>query len=124
MGCASPAEIPALSRPAPEAGDGVTVYVLTKYELTEVSADFGDYTSWAEMIEAEFDGRSEERGRAEWRGGYVTSIGKLRPNDANKIVIYLNGVYSPYFARGCEYAKGYALAFVERGAEGFFNSQA
>lgn len=95
----------------------VTVCVVTRYGSTEISADYCEYSSWTEMLDGEFDGSSPERGKVVWRGDYVTSIGNLRPDDANKIVLYLNGVYSQYFATYCEYAAGYTLSFVERGAE-------
>lgn len=113
-----PYEIPALSRPG-EGGDegSVTVYVLTRYELTEIVVDYESYDSWTALLEGEFDGRDTERRKVQWKGDYVTSIGNLRPNDPSQILLYLNGVYSNYFVSNCDYFAGYTLAFVERGAD-------
>ncbi|MCH5147123.1 MAG: hypothetical protein J1F61_03840 [Clostridiales bacterium] len=113
-----PYEIPALSQQG-EGGDegSVTVYVLTRYELTEIVVDYQSYDSWTALLEGEFDGRNSERAKAHWKGNYVTSIGNLRPNDPSQIILYLNGVYSNNFVANCDYLAGYTLAFVERGAD-------
>ena len=119
-GCekAIPYEIPALSQQGDGGDEGsVTVYVLTKYELTEIVVGYKTYNSWTALLEGEFDGRDAERGKVQWKGDYVTSIGKLRPNDPSEIILYLNGVYSNYFVANCNYLSGYTLAFVERGAD-------
>lgn len=113
-----PYEIPALSRPGEGGEDGsVTVYVLTKYELTEIVVEYESYDSWTALLDGEFDGRNSERGNVQWKGDYVTSIGNLRPNDPSQILLYLNGMYSNYFVSNCDYLSGYTLAFVERGAD-------
>lgn len=119
IGCGGepPREIPALSVQGEGGGeDTVTVYVLTKYELTEVVVGYGKYSSWLELIGGEFDGDGA-RAHAVWRGDYVASIGNLRPDDPSEITVYLNGVYSNYFVRNCEYRAGYTLSFVEKGAK-------
>lgn len=95
----------------------VRVCVLTRYELFEIEANFADYDSWEQLLQAEFDGRDESRAPVERRGGYVVAIGKLRPGNAGKISVYLNGVYSDLFAFNCPYKAGYTLAFVESGAD-------
>lgn len=95
--------------------DTVTVYVLTEYELSEIVVAADEYTGWTELIEGEFDGSSPDRAKAVRRGEYIASIGKLRPDDPNKITVYLNGVYSSRFVSGCEYAAGYTLSFVGKG---------
>ncbi len=91
----------------------VTVYVLTRYELTEVVADYSSYGGWVELIEEKFDDSLPRFARAEWRGEYVTAIGNLRTGDPADICVYLNGEYSSRFVSGCEYAAGYTLSFVE-----------
>lgn len=112
-----PSEIPALSQSGEGGDDGrVTVYVLTRYELTEISVKYDSYDSWTALLVGEFDGRSAERAEVQWKGNYVTAIGNLRPNDPSLILLYLNGMYSNYFVEGCDYIAGYALAFVEKGA--------
>ena len=119
-GCvkALPYEIPVITQQG-EGGDegSVTVYVLTKYELTEIVVEYESYDSWTALLESEFDGRNSKRTKVDWKGDYVTSIGNLRPNDPSQILVYLNGVYSNYFVANCEYLAGYTLAFVERGAD-------
>ena len=119
-GCAkdTPYKIPALSQQG-EGGDegSVTVYVLTRYELTEIVVEYESYDSWTALLDGEFDGRNSERGKVQWKGDYVTSIGNLRPNDPSRILLYLNGVFSNYFVSNCDYRAGYTLAFVELGAD-------
>ena len=119
-GCAkgNPNEIPALSRPGEGAGEfSVTVYVLTVSELTEIVVEYYNYTSWAELIDCEFDGSEPARAEAHWRGDYIIAVGNLRPEKPSGIVVYLNGVYSDRFVSGCAYEPGYTLAFVEPGAD-------
>lgn len=113
-----PSEIPALSKPGVGGEEGsVTVYVLTRYELTEIVVEYESYDSWTALLAGEFDDRDSGRTKVQWKGDYVTAIGNLRPNDPSQIVLYLNGVYSNYFVCNCEYLAGYTLAFVERGAD-------
>lgn len=113
-GCKKTAAIPEFS--AGNSADTVTVYVLTRYELTEIEADYSRYSSWAELLAGEFDGSAPERASVVWRGDYVVSIGNLQTGDPDDITLYLNGVYSSYFVKNCEYCAGYTLAFVEDGA--------
>lgn len=93
----------------------MTVYVLTRFELTEIVVEYAKYDSWTALLESEFDGRNSERSKVQWKGEYVTAIGNLRPNDPSEIILYLNGTYSNYFVSNCDYLAGYTLAFVERG---------
>lgn len=114
-GCAerAPYKIDRLAAQGEGGGENsVTVYVQTRYELSEIVVESQKYSGWRELIAGEFNGASPERAEAVWRGEYVVSIGKLRPDDPNKIAIYLNGVYSSRFVSGCEYKAGYTLSFV------------
>ena len=113
FGCKK-AEIPEFSES--ESADTVTVYVLTRYELTQITVEHNKYSSWKELIDGEFDGSTAERSPAVWRGEYVASIGNLQSNDVGEITLYLNGVYSSYFVQNCEYRAGSTLAFVQLGA--------
>lgn len=113
-GCSQTAEIPRFAKSKSE--DTVTVYVLTRYELTEIEVNYEKYSSWEELLDGEFDGSSQGRSKAVWRGEYIVSIGNLQSDGPDDVILYLNGVYSPYFVRNCEYSAGYTLAFVQRGA--------
>lgn len=113
-GCTKNTDIPEFF--AKKGADTVTVYVLTRYELTEIEVNYNKYSSWTELLDGEFDGSTRERSEVVWRGAYVVSVGNLRPGDPGGITLYLNGVYSPYFVKNCEYSAGYTLAFVEPGA--------
>lgn len=113
-GCKKAAQIPEFAQSKSE--DTVTVYVLTGYELTEIEVNYKKYSSWEELLDGEFDGSSPNRSKVVWRGEYVVSIGNLQTGEPDDIILYLNGVYSPYFVKNCEYRAGYTLAFVERGA--------
>ena len=112
--CKQTAQIPEFAKSKGE--DTVTVYVLTRYELTEIEVDYNKYSSWTELIAGEFDGSTRERSKAVWRGDYVVSIGNLQPGEPEGVVLYLNGAYSTRFVKNCEYCAGYTLAFAERGA--------
>lgn len=113
-GCKQTAQIPEFAKSKGE--DTVTVYVLTRYELTEIEVNYKKYSSWTELLEGEFNGGARERSKVVWRGDYVLSVGNLQPGAADDIILYFNGAYSARFVKNCEYRAGYTLAFVERGA--------
>ena len=112
-----PNEIPALSSPGAGVDEeSVTVYVLTRYELTEVTVAYQNYNSWLELLDGEFDGREAARAEVCWRGDYIVAVGNLRPGKPSGIAVYLNGVYSNYFVKNCDYESGFTLTFIEPGA--------
>ena len=59
-GCKQTAEFPELAKSGSE--DTVTVYVLTRYELTGIEVNYEKYSSWKQLIEEEFDDSNASRG--------------------------------------------------------------
>ena len=99
------------------AADSITIYVITRYEMSEIVADSARYSNWRQLLQAEFDGSDRNRATIVWRGDYVLSVGILQADNANDIMVYYNGKYSDLFVLNCPYAAGSVLAFVERGVD-------
>lgn len=97
--------------------DSITVYVITRYAMSEIVVNGRQYQSWRQLLQSEFDGRNPDRAPAVWRGNYVLSIGILQADNANDIMVYFDGQYSDLFALNCPYRCGSVLAFVERGVD-------